>query len=173
MKLKSDTIYLRALEPSDLDFLYELENDTKIWEISGTITPYSRITLQKYLDNAHLDIYEAKQLRLCICDYDNHVLGLIDLFNFDPKNSRVGVGLIIKGAENRNRGVGAQVLGLVCDYAFQILDLHQLYANILEDNQASVRLFEKLGFQKAGLKKDWVRFGSDFKNEYLYQKIRA
>ena len=40
--LKGDHIYLRALEPEDLEFVYQIENDESIWEISNTITPYSR-----------------------------------------------------------------------------------------------------------------------------------
>lgn len=84
LNLKGKHIFLRALEATDLDFLYNLENDTDVWEISGTTTPYSKHVLQLYLDSAHRDIYDVKQLRLCICD-DSGVMGLIDLFDFDPK----------------------------------------------------------------------------------------
>lgn len=94
VNLQGKHIYLRALEPGDLDFLYELENNTDIWEISGTTVPYSKHVLKQYLDNAHRDIFDVKQLRLCICKADQ-VLGLIDLFDFDPHNKRAGVGLII------------------------------------------------------------------------------
>ena len=69
LSLKGKNIYLRALEPEDLDFLYKLENDISIWEISGTQKPYSKATLIDYLSNAHLDIFEVKQLRLCICKH--------------------------------------------------------------------------------------------------------
>jgi len=65
--LKGDLIYLRALEPEDLDFIYEIENDEDIWQVSNTQTPYSRFLIRQYLENAHQDIYEAKQLRLAIC----------------------------------------------------------------------------------------------------------
>ena len=68
LNLKGENIYLRALEPQDLDFLYHLENNPEIWEISGTTAPYSKHVLQLYLENAHKDIYEVKQLRLCICN---------------------------------------------------------------------------------------------------------
>ncbi|MFI0492126.1 MAG: GNAT family N-acetyltransferase, partial [Flavobacterium sp.] len=40
--LKGDNIYLRALEPNDLEFVYAMENDQSIWEVSNTQTPYSR-----------------------------------------------------------------------------------------------------------------------------------
>ena len=100
--LKGNTIYLRALEPNDLDFVYEMENDESIWEISNTQTPYSRFLIRQYLENAHQDIYEAKQLRLAICKNDDFsAIGLIDLFEFDPKNNRAGIGILIKNSENR------------------------------------------------------------------------
>lgn len=171
--LKGKQVYLRALEPKDLEFLYQLENDTSIWEISGTLKPYSKKVLRLYLENAHRDIYEVKQLRLCICDMNDVCIGLIDLFDFDPKNKRAGMGIVIVNPEDRNKGRGAEALSLLCNYAFTILDLHQLYANILEENKNSIHLFEKLGFEKIGLKKEWIRTSKGFKNEILLQKINS
>lgn len=173
LSLKGDHIYLRALEPSDLDFLYQLENDTAIWEISGTLKPYSKKVLQLYLDNAHRDIYEVKQLRLCICRKDHECIGLIDLFDFDPKHRRAGIGIVISNPDDRNKGLGAEALSLLCRYAFSTLDLHQLYANILEENKASIHLFEKLGFERIGIKKEWIRTSTGFKNEIMFQKINT
>nr|WP_298925573.1 GNAT family N-acetyltransferase [uncultured Allomuricauda sp.] len=173
LSLKGEQIYLRALEPKDLDFLYQLENDMSIWEISGTLKPYSKKVLQLYLENAHRDIYDVKQLRLCICNHCDDCIGLIDLFDFDPKNRRAGIGIVITKTEDRNKGVGAEAISLLCDYAFSILDLHQLYANILEENKSSIHLFEKLGFDKIGVKKEWIRTNSGFKNEIIFQKINS
>ena len=101
MTLKGQNIHLRALEPEDLDFLYEIENNESIWEVSNTQTPYSKWVLKNYLENSHLDIYEAKQLRLAICqDEDFPAIGLIDLFDFDPRNNRAGIGIVIQKEEN-------------------------------------------------------------------------
>jgi len=171
LRLKGEHIYLRALEPEDLDFLYELENNQDIWEISGTITPYSKHALKLYLDNAHRDIYEVKQLRLCICAMDDEVIGLIDLFDFDPKNLRAGMGIVVLEEQHRNKGVGAQAINALCRYAFSILNLRQIYANVGEENTTSIHLFEKLGFKQVGIKKDWILFEGTFKNELLFQKI--
>ncbi len=173
LNLKGKLLYLRALEPRDLDFLYQLENDTSIWEISGTLKPYSKKVLRLYLDNAHRDIYEVKQLRLCISDLEDTCIGLIDLFDFDPKNRRAGIGVVISRTEDRNKGYGAEALSLMCNYAFTTLDLHQLYANILEDNEASIHLFEKQGFEKIGCKREWIRTSKGFKNELMFQKINS
>ncbi|MUH36436.1 N-acetyltransferase [Zobellia amurskyensis] len=173
LNLKGEHIYLRALEPSDLDFLYDLENSTEIWEISGTTAPYSKHVLKLYLENAHRDIYDVKQLRLCICDQENFPVGLIDLFDFDPKNFRAGIGIVILKNENRNKGVGAEAIQLVCNYAFKTLNLRQLYANVMEGNNPSLHLFKKMGFEEVGLKKDWIFSEGKYKNEILFQKINT
>lgn len=169
--LQGNMVNLRALEKDDLDLLFELENNPAVWEISGTITPYSKDVLNLYLKNAHRDIYDVKQLRLVICDLDGASIGLIDLFDFDPKNRRAGVGIIIKEETKRNRGVGTESLQILCEYAFKTLNLRQLYANILEENTRSLHLFKKLGFELVGTKKDWIYHQGVFKNELLFQKI--
>jgi len=169
--LIGEKIYLRALEPEDLDFIYDIENDESIWEISATQTPYSRFLIKQYLEHAHQDIYEAKQLRLVIVSKDENSIGLIDLFEFDPKNKRVGIGLLIAKSEHRYKGFGKEALELVCDYAFTHLHIHQVFANIGEENAASVKLFESLNFKQIGVKRDWNFVNGEFKNEILYQKL--
>lgn len=171
--LKGTNIYLRALEPEDLEFIYAIENNELVWEVSNTETPYSRFLIRQYLDNAHQDIYEAKQLRLAIClNYSQEAIGLIDLFDFDPKNNRAGVGILINDAQNRNKGIGSEALALIIDYSFEQLQLHQLYANIGTDNEISIQLFTKFGFQKIGIKKDWIKVNNRYKDELLFQLIK-
>lgn len=171
VSLQGNIIKLRALETADLDLLFELENNPSVWEISGTMAPYSRDVLKLYLENAHRDIYDVKQLRLVICTQDNEAIGLIDLFDFDPKNRRAGVGIVILDEGNRNRGVGTEALEILCKYAYKTLNLRQLYANILEGNERSLYLFKKLGFELVGTKRDWIFNEGIFKNELLFQKI--
>lgn len=170
--LKGEHIRLRALELNDLEFLYALENDESVWEVSNTTSPYSKFVLQEYLKNSYRDIYEVKQLRLviCLCE-DERPIGFIDLFDFEPKHKRVGVGIIIFSEEDRNKGYALQSLELVRNYAFAHLKVHQIFANITEENKASIRLFEKSGFEKAGIKKDWIFSEGNFKNEIIYQLL--
>ncbi len=171
--LKGENIELRALEPTDLEFIYKVENDENIWEVSTTQTPYSRFLIRQYLENAHQDIYEAKQLRLAICKKDvTDAIGLIDLFDYDPANQRAGVGIIIHEPEMRGKGAGREALQLLINYAFTKLHLHQLYANIDAGNTASISLFTNFDFVCAGVKKDWNRRNDKFADEALYQLIK-
>ncbi|MBC7439584.1 MAG: GNAT family N-acetyltransferase [Flavobacterium sp.] len=171
--LKGKNLFLRALEPNDLEFIYAIENDESVWEISHTQTPYSRFLVRQYLENAQQDIYEAKQLRLAICENnDDNAIGLIDLFDFDPKNNRAGIGILIKNTENRNHGIGTEALDLLIKYAFYNLNLNQLYANIDTENVGSLKLFTNFGFQKIGIKKQWNLVNGIYKDEALFQLIQ-
>lgn len=169
--LKGEHIYLRALEPEDLEFVHAIENDETIWEISNTITPYSKYLIKQYLEHAHKDIFEVKQLRLVISSYDDIALGMIDLFDFDFKNSRAGVGILVKQPSDRTKGYGKEALELIVNYSFTHLGLHQLYCNISEENEASIKLFTNQGFKMIGLKKDWTLANGSYKNEYVFQLI--
>lgn len=171
LTLKGANIYLRALEPEDLSFIHDIENDETVWDISHTNTPYSKHILQQYLENSHRDIYEVKQLRLVICDYNDDMLGLIDVFDYDVKNKRAGIGVLIKEVNDRERGFGKEALQLLINYCGSHLDMHQLYCNISEDNTQSIRLFQNQGFEIVGLKKDWNFIKGVYKNEYLLQRI--
>ncbi|WP_397362482.1 GNAT family N-acetyltransferase [Olleya sp. R77988] len=165
--------YLRPLEPEDLTFIHGIENDESIWKISNTITPYSKYLIKQYLDHAHKDIFEVKQLRFVICNNQEESIGMIDIFDFDFKNRRAGIGILVKDTENRQKGHGKEALELLTNYCFTHLDLHQLYCNISEDNTASLTLFKNQGFKEIGLKKDWNFLNGQYKNEYLFQLINT
>ena len=170
--LKGNQIHLRAMEPEDLEFIYTLENNENIWHVSNTNTPYSKFLIKQYLENAHQDIFEAKQLRLAICvNKSNDAIGLIDLFDFDPNNRRAGIGILIASTENRNLGYGKEALKLLIDYSFKQLQLHQLYANIGTKNAESIKLFTKFDFDKIGIKKEWMFLANSYQDEALFQLI--
>lgn len=169
--LENKTIRLRALEISDVSLLYSWENDRQNWKVSHTLTPYSMHVLTDYV-NAVTDIYTDKQLRLIIeSKIEKDPLGTVELFDCDFKNKRTGLGILIADPENRGRGLASQTLEILIDYCLRDLDLHQIYCNVLCNNQASIALFEKFGFETIGVKKDWTFHNGYYLDELLMQKI--
>lgn len=169
--LQHGKIRLRPLEPDDVELLYRWENNMEIWELSNTHTPFSKYVLAEYIKNSVKDIYETKQLRLIIENWENHPVGAVDLFDFDPYHQRAGVGILIHNTEDRNHGYATDALAALAGYAVDALGLKQLYANIAADNSKSIHLFEKAGFMRVGTKKDWLRTLSGWKDEILFQKF--
>ncbi|WP_347159616.1 GNAT family N-acetyltransferase [Pontibacter chitinilyticus] len=168
MFLSSDHTSLRALEPADLDFLYTLENDTSVWQAGNTLTPYSRFVLEQYLENATLDIYTIKQLRLVICRAGGEPVGAIDLFDFDPLHRRAGIGIVVAAAQRSNGHAGA-ALALLLQYCRQTLQLHQVYCTVSDGNKASIHLFQKHGFTEVGVRKDWLKTTAGWRDAIEFQ----
>ncbi len=164
-------ITLRPLEPDDVDLLYRWENDMEIWAVSNTKTPYSKYILIQYIKASAKDIYETKQLRLIIQNEKQEAVGAVDLFDFEPYHLRAGVGILIHKENDRNKGYATDAVEALSKYALDVLGLKQLYANISTDNISSIHLFEKSGFKKVGLKKDWIKVHNGWKDEILFQKI--
>lgn len=170
--LKGNKINLRAIEPNDLDIIYQWENNTSIWNLSNTLTPFSKNIIKQFIDNAHLDIYQSKQLRLMIDENEgSETIGSIDLFDFDPMHRRAGIGILIADCKNRGKGYASEALDILIKYCFEILQLHQVYCNITTENIESINLFTKKGFELVGIKKDWLLFNGKVKHEAMYQLV--
>lgn len=155
---------LRKIEPSDLPFLYQWENDATSWADSDTHNPLSRHDLHQYIENNTGDIYRDGQLRLMI-EQGGQTLGCIDLFDFDARNRKAAIGMYI-AQEARGKGVGSEAVKQLLNYAFDFLHLRMVYAIISVNNQACSHIYEQLGFAPSSPLKDWTLEG----DAILWQK---
>ena len=173
--LQGKHIRLRMPEPTDVDILYQWENDLSVWRVSTTVVPFSRFQMEQYIMNSQHDNYIERQLRLMIdlvvVEASKKTIGCIDLFDFDPLHRRAGIGILIIPNE-REKGYAAEALGLLIRYSFEIIQLHQLYCNITSDNNPSIRLFTKAGFIQCGVKKEWRIIDGKWTDEIMFQLIR-
>ena len=168
---------LRKIEPSDLPFLYQWENDAVMWADSDTHNPLSRHDLHQYIENTTGDIYRDGQLRLIIESSDatqrllnttqptTRILGCIDLFDFDARNRKAAIGMYI-APEARGQGVGKQAVQLLLDYAFGFLHLRMVYAIISVHNTACSHIYEQMGFTPSSPLANWTLEG----DAILWQK---
>ena len=161
---------LRALEPSDVDLLYVWENDPEVWRVSGTVAPLSYERLQRFVEEQNYDLYATRQMRLMV-EAEGVAVGTVDIFDFDPHNMHFGVGVLIYAQESRRRGYARAALEAVKEYAHEVVGLKQIWATIAADNEASVALFESLGYERCGVRKQWLRRGSEFIDLYEYQLL--
>ena len=167
-----EKVLLRGLEPEDIDTLYSWENNPENWRVSNTTIPFSKHILLQYIQSVQ-DIYSDKQARFIITSQlNNEVVGCVDLFEFEPQHQRVGIGVLIE-QKYRGKGYAKEALKLICHYAFDVLNVHQVYCNILESNAASIKLFEQLGFVLCGTKRDWNLSGVEFEDEWIYQCFKS
>ena len=148
---------LRAPEPDDLEFLFQLENNSDLWAHSDLLpAPVSRHALREYLCCATASLAEAGQLRLIISSEADQPVGTLDLYDYSARHQRAGVGIAVLPSERR-RGWAATALRSLLPYARQHLLLHQLYCTVAANNEASIKLFKEIGFLQVGIRRDWLR----------------
>ena len=168
--LQTEHVRLRALEPHDVDLLYRWENDPEVWKVSNTMTPFSKFTLQEFIKTSTTDIYASRQLRLMVENWKGNTIGTVDIFDFEPFHRRAGLGILI-AKEYRHNGYAEEAVRCVCQYLFSVFQLHQVYCNIMSDNEISLKLFQHLGFEVVGRKKDWMREKDGFLDVFILQLI--
>jgi diamine N-acetyltransferase len=173
--MKSE-VTLRAVEPLDVELLYEWENSPDLWEYADVPAPFSRYALQQYVERAQReDIYALRQLRLmldlALADGSRVTIGAADLYDLDPLHARAGVGILIFDKSFRRKGYATQALRQLMDYAFGTLHLHQLHCAVGKGNTASLALFSKLGFAIMGVRKEWRKRKHGFETEVFMQRF--
>ena len=170
--MKNDILTLRAIEPEDLEILYEWENDSSIWIYGDTLTPYSKYAIKQYIVDSSQDIFTTKQLRfMVVANLDQRTIGTIDLFDFSPNDRRVSVGVLIHDISDRSKGYGDVTLKLIMEYCSSILNIHTIHCNILSENKPCIQLFRNNDFTYVGTLKDWMFINNKWHNIEVYTKI--
>ena len=164
---------LRAPELSDLDLLFELENDREQWLTSNTRAPLSRAALKQFIvRSAQYDIFALRQQRFVIeLGYEGKkaAIGFVDLTDFSPEHHRAEVGILLLPAY-RGKGLGRKALQMLIAYAHEVLTLRGLYAFVPIDNVSSCSLFRSEGFVEVGTLCDWFFFAGNYRDAQLFQK---
>lgn len=165
--IANDRILLRAVEPDDIDRLYEWENDRPaIFD-----APLSRQNVTDYVMNYRADIFADGQLRLMVVDRaSGDTVGCVDLYNFSVTDRRAGTGIYI-AAPYRRRGLGGSAVEAMAEYASGRLGLHQLWATCAVGNEASRRLFAGQGFRPAGRLRSFIRHGQTYEDVLIMQRL--
>lgn len=166
--ITTDRIVLRAVEPIDADFMFDVENDSDAWEYSDTIAPISRKIIREYALTYNSDPFSAGQLRLIITDRsDNTPVGIIDLYEISAVHRRAFVGIYICSGF-RNKGYAKEALKALCRYASEKLRLRKLAAYVTDGNEYSRRLFSASCFKEEAILKEWLDTPSGLKDVSIF-----
>jgi diamine N-acetyltransferase len=167
--LRSENIFLRSVETSDATKLMLWENNPAHWKVTDTEIPFSMSSIFQLIEQQQ-QFRTSGQLRLMIClTTSEEAIGAIDLYDADFKNGNAAVGILVGEFTERQKGYARESLNLLIEYATEVLALHNLHCSIQADNKESIRLFEGVGFQKIGIRKEWFLFRGQRIDEISYQ----
>lgn len=97
--------------------------------------------------------------------------GMIAHINRHNRRCDLGIGLGWNKA-NWGKAYASETLQAIIGYGFQELDLNRIGAEIYEFNAPSIPLFERNGFHRDGIKRQYIFKDGVFKNEYIYSLLR-
>ncbi len=169
--LNGSVTFLRKPEHSDAQFMLDIENDERYWHLSGNTSPYTLQDIEQFIDESSSNLEIDGQLRLVIIDIaTKNRAGLLDIFEYDSLHKRAGIGIFV-AEEFRGKGLAFDALNTLIQYLFKVMDLHQLWCNVLADNDSSTNLFLKAGFKQTCIKKEWIFYNNCYHDEALFQII--
>ncbi len=77
---------------------------------------------------------------------ETNAIGCIDLFAYNPTSKKAGIGILIGEKTLRNKGYARQALCLLIQYIFSKPSILTIFAEVSEDNNPSIHLFESCSF---------------------------
>jgi diamine N-acetyltransferase len=167
MWLKNETLRLRALEESDLNLLYDWENESNNWLYTSTLMPYSKHTLLEYIRNCQTDIFALETLKLVIELTDGTAVGTLDVFNIDHFNGRAELGVFVD-SKYRGHGYATVAYNLFKDYAFGYLGWVNLYSIVPITNSPMHAVMHRTGFISSATLKKWIKVSCEYEDAVVY-----
>lgn len=168
----TNRIYLRSLEHSDESFMVKLRGEKNIFDYTCgnryfVSSNHTKKLIEENINNNH------KQLYLMIClEKDHTSIGYLSINDVDHINKKVKWGGIVIAPQYSNKGYATDAAKVMLKYIFEEMNINRIYGYWLEDNLASLRMAEKLGFEKEGLLKDYVFKGNKYKNAYICSLLK-
>lgn len=87
---------------------------------------------------------------------DDSLVGFIALFNMEWNNQSGMLAMGIGDPANRGKGYGTDALRVMLRYAFQELNLHRVFLDVIAYNEAAIRAYERVGFVLEGRMREGV-----------------
>jgi diamine N-acetyltransferase len=147
--LRSKRIRLRAIEERDLEVMASWRSDPAVYEFFYEYLPISVRQQKNWYER---QLTDSSEINLIVADAQNAPIGTVSIYHIDRRNRKAEWGrLIIGDPRGRSGGIGAEIEVLVLQYAFEHLNLHKLYCEVLLENEKVVEMHKKFGFRQEGL----------------------
>jgi [ribosomal protein S5]-alanine N-acetyltransferase len=166
--IEASRVRLRHIEESDTDSLFEIFSDEKALRFWSWPPYKERAEAEKLLAEIHDSFRQKTLFQWGIArKSDDKVIGTSTLFRLDERSRRAEIGYILNRRCWGNGYVNEALTALV-GFAFEKMKLHRLEADIDPRNSASIKVVERLGFQKEGLLRERWIVGGEIQDTLFY-----
>ena len=131
--------------------------------------PYEIEDARRFINKSRRNFQLKKEQTFAI-EFVGNLVGVISLQKIDRVNKNAQISYWI-GKRYWNLGISTESINLLIHYAFCVLRLHKVYANVLDTNRASIRVLEKNGLKREGVLKHSLYKDGKFYDVALYYKL--
>ena len=171
-EIDANRIRLRWISDEDTDAFFAIYSNPEVMRYWSTPPLPDRDAASKLISQIHADWKRRLILKWGIARrLDDQLIGSLTLFNLDFTHRRAEIGYAL-GREHWRQGYMNEALMSVLKYAFEVLDLHRIEADVDPRNDASIRTLEKLGFQREGYLRERWQINGEIQDAYFYGLLR-
>lgn len=139
-------ISIRLPVAADLDTIQRLRNDATTWIHLGDPRPVGPADQKAWFDSIG---WKSGKMYFVAFDSARSFIGLLRFDELDMQNRSLRIGLDVL-PELRGKGFGGKIYEAIKFYAFNHLNIHRLWLEVLETNTYAMHLYEKWGFTEEG-----------------------
>lgn len=159
--IEGDRLNLHTVRPEDHKYWARWVNTPGVRH-EGFYISRSPITE----DDVATMVQEDDSFHVFLACRDDDPIGSTFLVDVDFEHRHAELGYWIVPEEHGN-GYATEAADLCLEYAFDELGLHRVWARTHENNEPSIRVLEKLGFEREGVMRDHYH-RADYGDEYRF-----
>ena len=176
-QLTTDRLILTAHTSSDTEKMNRWENDVELLNLSDNQPdgrePESLEATRANIERVMRAAADTESIRYAIRKRDDaEFIGYGIIAHIDHYNQQCRLSVVIGEKQEWGKGFASEVLRAAIDYSFTTLGMNRIGAEIYAVNERSIRLFERLGFQREGTVRESVLKNGVFIDEYVYGLLR-
>ena len=170
--LETDRLILREITKEDSEAIFSSFSNDEVTRYYGQ-DPFVNIgEAEKIIDIFATNYVEKRGIRWGIQRKDNgKIIGTIGFHAWFHKHKRAEIGYEIQ-PDYWRKGYTQEAILKIISYGFEEMDLTRIGAVVFTENEASIKLLTKIGFQKEGLLKDYMYQNGKPHDTYIYSLVK-
>ena len=149
--LESESLFLGKITEKDIEELFEIYNNEKVFEYCGIIPKHNKETVRKMIPHFERDFIKKTIIKWGIYNKKNsELLGIIEIGGYNKKLNMVTIGYFL-AEKNWNRGYATEAIKTLVKYLFEIVEVNRIQAEVMLQNENSKKVLIKNGFISEGV----------------------
>lgn len=166
-------LYLSNIEKDDMVTLYRWFSDSEFLKYYDYYPPIPQTkdevnkTFKDYTEKKESKVFGIKMVQ------NDSIIGIAGFDDIIFENSVATLFIGIGNSSLRGKGYGKETMNLLLNYGFNNMKLHRIQLNVLEFNFPAIKLYEKSGFKKEGIFREFVLRDNKRYDLFLYGLLKS